>query len=376
MIWLFALFTCGLFLAYANGANDNFKGVATLYGSKTASFRTALIWTTLATVAGSVAALWFAHELIIVFKGKGLVPDVVMKMREFPVAVGAGAAVTVMLATILNLPVSTTHALVGALAGAGWVASPTGINIAKLAEKFFTPLIVGPLLSVLLTIALYPLFRKLKESFNIKKQTCLCIGRKVIAPVPAAAANATHAMALLRDEMSIPELRVGEEAHCRAIYSGQVVGIRADKLVDFLHFLSGGLVSFARGLNDTPKIAALLLLGSTASLQWVIAMTGIFILVGGLIHSRRIAETMGNGITEMNAGQGFTANLVTGLMVLGASNVGVPVSTTHVSCGSIFGLGAVTGQARWKVIGQISLAWATTLPLGAVLGGLIMWAIV
>src|SRR5688572_218404 len=84
---------------------------------------------------------------------------------------------------------------------------------------------------------------------------------------------------------------------------------------------------------------------------------------GGLLSARRIAETMSNKITAMNAGQGFTANLVTALMVIGASRLGVPVSTTHVSCGALFGIGAVNRQARWKMIVQILLAWVTTLPL-------------
>ena len=114
MIWLTAILIFGLFLAWANGANDNFKGVATLYGSNTTPYKKALILTTIATVLGSLTALFFAKELIIVFKGKGLVPEEVMGLKEFPVAVGLGAAVTVMLATKFGLPVSTTHALIGA----------------------------------------------------------------------------------------------------------------------------------------------------------------------------------------------------------------------------------------------------------------------
>jgi PiT family inorganic phosphate transporter len=70
----------------------------------------------------------------------------------------------------------------------------------------------------------------------------------------------------------------------------------------------------------------------------------------------------------MNHGQGFTANLMTSLIVVGASRFGMPVSTTHVSCGALFGIGAVTGQARWATIGKILAAWVTTLPLGAALG--------
>ncbi len=77
-------------------------------------------------------------------------------------------------------------------------------------------------------------------------------------------------------------------------------------------------------------------------------------------------------ITGMNDGQGFSANLVTGLLVIFASRLGMPVSTTHVSCGSLFGIASVNGQGRWDVIGQILLAWVTTLPMGAAIG-FVVW---
>ncbi len=70
----------------------------------------------------------------------------------------------------------------------------------------------------------------------------------------------------------------------------------------------------------------------------------------------------------MNRGQGFVANAVGSLLVIGASLAGSPVSTTHVSAGAIFGVGIWTGKARWKIVGQIVGAWGATLPLGMALG--------
>ena len=75
-------------------------------------------------------------------------------------------------------------------------------------------------------------------------------------------------------------------------------------------------------------------------------------------------------ITEMNDGQGFTANIVTASLVIFASKMGVPVSTTHVSCGSLFGIGLVNRRADWGTIGKVLLAWVTTLPVGALIAGL------
>ncbi|MEQ1878802.1 MAG: inorganic phosphate transporter, partial [Bdellovibrionia bacterium] len=134
----------GLFLAYANGANDNFKGVATLYGSGTTSYKKALIWSTIATALGSIVAMLLAHGLLAKFSGRGLVPDEVVSMKAFALAVGLGAAGTVMLATKFGFPISTTHALTGALVGAGLLASAAGINYGLLGTGFFVPRLLSP----------------------------------------------------------------------------------------------------------------------------------------------------------------------------------------------------------------------------------------
>jgi PiT family inorganic phosphate transporter len=110
-----------LFVAYSNGANDNFRGVATLYGSNTTTFATALLIGTIATLAGSLSLVMFADPLIKAFSGKGLVPDAIAGSPEFLFAVAAGASSTVMLATVFGFPVSTTHVTVGAISGVGIV---------------------------------------------------------------------------------------------------------------------------------------------------------------------------------------------------------------------------------------------------------------
>lgn len=81
-----------LFLAYANGSNDNFKGVATLFGSGAATYDTAIRWSTVATALGSLAASVFAGGLLATFRGKGLVPDDVVAMPSFSLAVVLDAA--------------------------------------------------------------------------------------------------------------------------------------------------------------------------------------------------------------------------------------------------------------------------------------------
>jgi PiT family inorganic phosphate transporter len=141
-------------------------------------------------------------------------------------------------------------------------------------------------------------------------------------------------------------------------------------LVDAGHFLSAGIVSFARGLNDTPKIAALLLLVKWLTPATDIAIVGIAMAIGGLLGARRVAETMSHKITNMNPGQGFTSNLTTGILVILASTFGLPVSMTHVTVGSLFGIGLTTGQANIKTVSGIVLSWVITLPCAAFVAGL------
>jgi PiT family inorganic phosphate transporter len=91
--------------------------------------------------------------------------------------------------------------------------------------------------------------------------------------------------------------------------------------------------------------------------------------LGGLLNARRVAETMSHKITAMNHGQGFSANLTTGILVILASLFGLPVSTTHVSVGALFGMGLTTGQANPRVMLKILLSWIVTLPCAALIGG-------
>src|SRR3989338_2848665 len=135
------LFLVIAFLAYANGANDNFKGVATLFGSKTANYKIAIFWATVTTFAGSTASVFLAKNLIINFSGKGLVPDAIAGSPDFLLAAALATAITAMLATVLGFPVSTTHALTGALIGAGFIAVGSEVDFTVLGQKFFLPLL-------------------------------------------------------------------------------------------------------------------------------------------------------------------------------------------------------------------------------------------
>lgn len=360
-----------LWLGWSNGANDNFKGVATLYGSRTLNYRAALTWATVATVAGSMVSVLLAHGLVKTFSGQGVIAAGLVNDSTLA-AVGLAAAATVLLATLLGMPTSTTHALTGALVGTALVADPAGIHTGVLLTKFAQPLLLSPLLAIGVTAGIYVVLHRLRVRSGITSQSCVCIGNA--RPVPVVAGACGTACVAMTGQL---EVVAGTTEVCVDRYQGEVVGVEAQTAVDGLHYLSAGAVCFARAVNDTPKIAAILLssaaLGPGVGQPWVLGLVTLSVALGGLLQSRRVAETMSRRITDLNTGQGLTANLVTAALVLGASRLGLPVSTTHVSCGAIFGISAVNGKRDWRTISQILAAWATTLPMGLALGAGLYW---
>ncbi|MBN4053374.1 inorganic phosphate transporter [Haliea sp. AH-315-K21] len=359
------LFLAVIFLAYFNGANDNFKGVATLYGSGTVSYKTAITLATLATFAGSLSALFLAQGLVDSFSGKGLVPEEITATPVFLTAVALGAGSTVLLATRLGFPISTTHSLVGGLLGAGLMSVGWNVNFSTLGSAFFIPLLISPFIAFILGMSVYWLLTKTRIMLGITKETCICVGEekeyvplRVIALNQSAATNIEH-------ETHKTSLTMAEESKCVDIYTDKLWGVYVQKLLDIAHTISAAAVSFARGLNDTPKIAGLLVAVEVLNLQFSMTAIALGMAIGGLLNARKVAETVSHKITKISHSQGFSANLVTSFLVIVASKFGVPVSTTHVSVGSIFGISMVSSSHNAKMITNIILSWLITLPVAA-----------
>lgn len=356
-----------LFLSYSNGANDNFKGVATLFGSKTTSYKKAISWASVTTFAGSIAAIFLAQTLVKNFSGKGLVPDELIQNPDFAISIALGAALTVFIATKIGMPISTTHALVGGLFGSGVMAIGTAFNFAKLGNTFLMPLIVSPLIAASLSLMVYFIFRKARIALGVTKESCVCVSEKQTV----IQTNDLSLASSLNNQI--------EFASCKKVtsefYEGTIFGITAQKVLDALHFLSSGVVSFARGLNDTPKIVGLLVVVNAFNLQLGMFLVAIVMVIGGLLNAKKVGVLVSKKITPMNHGQGFTANIITGLLVTTASIHGLPVSTTHVSVGSIFGIGTATKKADKTVIYKILLSWCLTLPIAAFLSAFVYWII-
>ncbi len=366
MMLLVLIFAATLFVAYANGANDNFKGVATLYGSGVATYKQAITLATASTLAGSVSSVFLAAELVRMFSGKGLVPNAIAASPHFLLAVAIGAGCTVILATLLAFPISTTHSLTGALVGAGAMAAGRELNLGVLGGAFFLPLLLSPLVALTLTVISYRLLRRFSAKRRAREQSCLCVGEeRVLLPIPAMAFAGVSSSPAVRVTVS-----TGSNADCAARYPGRIWGVSVQRLLTAAHFVSAAVLSFARGLNDTPKIVALMVVVQALDILLGMLAVALAMAAGGLLNARKVAHTMSRKIASMSDGQAFTANLVTGMLVIAASRFGLPVSTTHVSVGAISGVGVVNGSVNTGVLRNIVLSWLLTLPIAAAIAAL------
>lgn len=353
-----------IFLAFANGANDNFKGVATLFGSKVANYKTALFWGTFTTFLGSVTAIFLASTLVTQFSGKGMIPENIVGNANFILAVVIGATTTVLLATKIGMPISTTHGLLGGIFGAGLIAAGTDFNYLKLTNSFFLPLVFSPVIAALLSIVLYYFFKRLRKKLNISRDTCVCIGKEYIPVYQSSDSCDCYEFTTTSNTVKIADTN-----ECVEVYGGKLIGISVNRAVSITHFISAGWVSFARGLNDTPKIVGLIIGLELLQVEWSMLLIGLFMALGAIINARKVADTMSNKITNLNQGQGLTANLITGGLVTLASVFALPVSTTHVSVGAIFGMGITSKKRKTGMIKKIILSWVLTLPLAAIVAG-------
>lgn len=337
------------FLAFSNGANDNFKGFATVWGSQTLSFRQALGLATIATLLGSLTSLFLADSLVAQFSGRGLVPDAVAANPTFVLSVGVGAASTVALATRVGLPISTTHALIGALVGAGLAQSAGNVHWSNLSSAFLLPLLISPILAALLGASAFGLLSRWRP-----RMECACI----TADYGTTQKSGTLALR----ETALPGVIVASERECDSL-DNRAVRMSMSSALDGIHKLSAASICFARGVNDTPKLTALFLATQAFEAPGAMITVAAFMAAGGLLFSRRVALTMSQRVVSMNHVQGLSANLISAALIIFASKLGFPVSTTHVSVGSIVGVGARGRSIDWTVANGVLLSWIATLPL-------------
>ena len=343
-----------LLLAWANGANDVAKGVATLSGSGASSAKRAIVWGSVCTVLGGVAAVWWGASLLRTFGSDFVAPGFHVDLI-FIISVLVGACAWVLSASWFGLPVSTTHALLGGIVGAVLVfAGPGGLHTAMVANKAVLPLLLGPLLAVGLCAAI------------------LLIARYVASKVPA-----------WQPGCCAPEEWEKNPYVCEQDDAPALQRALRVRLWTALHWLSSGTISFARGLNDTPKIAAFLVLAvamlpeaSAAhglSSVWLVLAVSVVMGLGGLWGGYTVLNTLSYRVAAMEPRTGLIANTGTSLLVLAATPLGLPVSTTHISTGALMGVRWVDDSRPREpdALKLILMGWLVTIPAAGIVSALV-----
>jgi PiT family inorganic phosphate transporter len=229
-----------------------------------------------------------------------------------------------------------------------------------LGKAFVLPLAVSPFLSLL---AVYLLAWPAVWGVSRYAARCVCVAETVeVAASPAlVAVGAGRAIV------------TGTEAECAA--EGSVAGVSTSTAANAVHWFSGGMIGFARGWNDAPKIAALCLIALPKNMGVAFGIVAAAMAVGGLVSGRKVLETLAKKLTPLPLPESLTASLTTASLVCLASWKGLPVSTTHVSTGAIVGAGLKNNPAavKWKKVGEIVLSWIVTLPAAGVLAAIAKW---
>jgi PiT family inorganic phosphate transporter len=305
---------------FTNGFHDTANAVATSISTRAMSPRAAVALAAVLNFVGAFISLEVAATV-----AKGIVQaDVITTTIVFAGLIGAIA--WNLVTWYFGLPSSSSHALIGGVAGAAFVAAgPDAVLGAGLLDKVVIPALVAPLVAFL-----------------------------------------SAGFAILLAYRIVGRLRPGPVN--RGFRFGQVA--------------SGGILALAHGTNDAQKTMGIITLALIANGNlnpnefevplWVVVSSAAAIALGTYSGGWRIIRTMGSRIIKMDPAQGFTAQGAGATVILAASHLGYPLSTTHVISGSVMGAGAARrlSAVRWGVAGNMAIAWVLTLPAAASIGAL------
>ena len=303
---------------FTNGFHDTANAMATSIATGALKPKVAVAISGVLNLVGAFLSTAVAKTI-----SSGIVDDA--KVTPAVVFGGLIGAILWNLVTwLLGLPSSSSHALFGGLIGAVWIAAGSGaVHFDKVAEKILVPAVASPLIcgvvAAVATFAVYTLTRR----------------------------------------------RAGKQVD-DAFRHGQTI--------------SASMVSLAHGTGDAQKTMGIITLVLITDGQlhegagppwWVILLAGMAISTGTYVGGWRIIRTLGKGITEIQAPQGFAAETSTTAVLLTSAHLGFALSTTHVASGGILGsgIGRRLAEVRWGIAGRMALAWLFTLPVAAVIGG-------
>ena len=383
-----------LYMAWAIGANDVANAMGTSVGSGALTVWGAILVAAIFEFAGA----FFAGGHVTDTVRKGML-DVSLVDRDQLIygMLGSLAAAGTLLvgATRFGLPVSTTHAIVGAIVGFGVVSvGPEVVNWGKIGQIVLSwltsPLIAG--------VFAYVIFQFTRAKVLDTKDPVAQIRK--LGPIffflvffIIGLVTLFKGLKPLKLDLNLTQALIGSTL---LGFVGSGLGIffirrvqlgpedpkhrfsRVEKIFVVLQILTACAIAFAHGSNDVANAIGPLAaissaisgadLGGKASVSpWMLAIGGIGIIFGLATWGYRVMETVGKRITELTPSRGFAAQLAAATTIVVASRMGIPISTTHTLVGAVLGVGLARGISALdlRVVGKIIASWVATLPIAA-----------
>jgi PiT family inorganic phosphate transporter len=401
------------YVAWNLGANDVANAMGTSVGSKAVTLRQALV---IAGILEFTGAVLFGHEVSATLATEVINPELFAAMPQLlmlgMVSVLVACGLWLQIATSRGWPVSSSHAVVGAIAGFSWVAAGVGavdwsnIRVISLAWVV-TPVVSGIIAAGFYSLVKYSILERpnpivqLREWIPWLSAILLSVFGVIVLPtlfdqplfqalpVPAhdlpLATGAVAAVALTmiswRKLASFTTLANPQDA----AISNSPFANPVERLLGQFQVLSACFVAFAHGSNDVGNaiapLAAIAYILRTGSVPlsgfsiplWILILGGGGIVFGLAIWGKNVIATIGENIIPLQPSSGFCAELATATTILLASRFGIPVSTSHALVGAVVGIGLIQDwkSVRFQTLQGIALAWIITLPIAAGLGAII-----
>ena len=383
-----------LYMAWAIGANDVANAMGTSVGSGALTVWGAILVAAIFEFAGA----FFAGGHVTDTVRKGML-DMSLVDRDQLIygMLGSLAAAGTLLvgATWFGLPVSTAHAIVGAIVGFGVVSvGPEVVNWGKIGQIVLSWL-TSPLIAGVFAFFIFQITRaKVLDTKDPVAQI------RKLGPIFFFLVFFIIGLVTLFKGLKPLKLNLDlTEAFMGSILLGFIgagVGVffirrvelgqedpkhrfsRVEKIFVVLQILTACAIAFAHGSNDVANAIGPLAaissaisgadLGGKASVSpWMLAIGGIGIVFGLATWGYRVMETVGKRITELTPSRGFAAQLAAATTIVVASRLGIPVSTTHTLVGAVLGVGLARGISAldMRVVGKIIASWVATLPIAA-----------
>ena len=395
----------GLYMAWNIGANDVANSMGPAYGSKALTLKQVIIIAGIFEFLGAV--LVGSHVTDTIRKGivdldgliaAGVTPDMFV-YGMFAALLASGLWIT--LATIYRLPVSTTHSIVGSVAGFGLIVALTTassgigdiINIGKLLT-IAASWIVSPVSGAIISFLIFIIIRN-----KILNQENPLQHAERLAPFIVGLVLTIISLSMVFKGLKNLNLDFNfPEALAISLVVGTIAGIitlfwvkrykpkvkdeyqQVENFFKYIMILTACYIAFAHGANDVANaigpLAAICDVVKSGEITakvsvplWILALGGLGIVIGLATWGYKVMETIGHKITEITPTRGFAATFGAATTVLICSKLGLPISTSHTLVGSVIGVGFARGVGAIDlgVVKNIIWSWILTIPVAAVL---------